>query len=145
MKQVSVARIAGVSQGCISMVLAGHRKPSLRLAARLSLATGTDPALWLANPQAALQSVMAMPDAGGAPERKSKHRARKAVADKLGVSDAYVARFLAGKCRPLLKTVAKLALGSGTDSELWLRDPVAALQALVDAEQALGDAQQAQE
>ncbi len=47
MKQVELAKRAGITEGMISFILSGERRPSIDVAKKLAEATGTDPLLWM--------------------------------------------------------------------------------------------------
>ena len=47
MKQVELAKRAGITEGMVSLILSGERRPSWDVAKKLAAATGTDPYLWM--------------------------------------------------------------------------------------------------
>ena len=47
MKQVELAKKAGITEGMVSFILSGERRPSWDVAKKLAKATGTDPYLWM--------------------------------------------------------------------------------------------------
>ena len=49
MKQVELAKKAGITEGMMSFILNGERRPSWDIAKKLAEATGTDPYLWMEN------------------------------------------------------------------------------------------------
>ena len=49
-----------------------------------------------------------------------KHGIQKAIADKIGVSPAFINGILHGRKRPSWKTANKLAEATGTNPVLWM-------------------------
>jgi transcriptional regulator with XRE-family HTH domain len=47
LKQVELAKRAGITEGMVSFILSGERRPSWDVAKKLAKATGTDPYLWM--------------------------------------------------------------------------------------------------
>jgi transcriptional regulator with XRE-family HTH domain len=47
LKQVELAKKAGITEGMVSFILSGERRPSIDVAEKLAEATGTDPILWM--------------------------------------------------------------------------------------------------
>ena len=47
LKQVELAKRAGITEGMVSFILSGERRPSIDVAEKLAEATGTDPILWM--------------------------------------------------------------------------------------------------
>jgi transcriptional regulator with XRE-family HTH domain len=47
LKQVELAKKAGITEGMMSFILNGERRPSWDVAKKLAAATGTDPHLWM--------------------------------------------------------------------------------------------------
>lgn len=47
MKQVELAKRVGITEGMVSFILSGERRPSWDIAKLLGAATGTDPSIWM--------------------------------------------------------------------------------------------------
>ena len=47
MKQVELAKRAGITESMVSFILSGERRPSWDVAKKLAEATNTDPYLWM--------------------------------------------------------------------------------------------------
>jgi len=47
LKQVELAKKAGITEGMVSFILSGERRPSIDVAERLAQATGTHALLWM--------------------------------------------------------------------------------------------------